>query len=144
MCAQEVEAQGVVGARDRTGRRLHVDLHLSGAARRVRPRHVEEGSPRDLDEPTLGIAGELVLPRRECPDEGLLHGILGRREVGTATDEDAQDPWDELAQLDLVHGHSASVGGAARNGRTSNHSWIGCPPAPGAADSSPASSIARS
>ena len=30
------------------------------------------------------------------------------------------------------------------NGRTSSHSWIGLPPAPGAADNSPASSIARS
>lgn len=36
------------------------------------------------------------------------------------------------------------VGGADRNGRTSSHSWIGVPPAPGAADSSPASSSARS
>ena len=44
----------------------------------------------------------------------------------------------------LVHGHWVTVGGAARNGRTSSHSWIGSPPAPGAADSSPASSIARS
>ena len=80
----------------------------------------------------------------ERPDERLLHGVLGRREVGTATDEDAQDPWDELAELDLVHGHSVTVGGSARKGRTSSHSWIGLPPAPGAADSSPASSIARS
>jgi len=37
-----------------------------------------------------------------------------------------------------------NVGGAAMKGRTSSHSWIGSPPAPGAADSSPASSIARS
>ena len=28
-----------------------------------------------------------------------------------------------------------TVGGALRNGRTSSHSWIGLPPAPGAADS---------
>ena len=39
---------------------------------------------------------------------------------------------------------SVTVGGALRNGRSSNHSWIGRPPAPGAADSSPASSSARS
>ena len=91
-----------------------------------------------------GSDGRLVLPRRQRPDERLLHGVLGRREVRTTTDEDAQDPWDELAELDLVHGHSATVGGAARKGRTSSHSWIGFPPAPGAADSSPASSIARS
>ena len=92
----------------------------------------------------VGSAGALVLPRRERPDERLLHGVLGRREVGAATDEDAQDLRDELAQLDVVHGHSVTVGGAVRKGRTSSHSWIGSPPAPGAADSSPASSIARS
>ena len=92
----------------------------------------------------LGSDGRLVLPRRERPDERLLHRVLGRREVGTATDEDAQDLRDELAQLDVVHGHSVTVGGAVRKGRTSSHSWIGSPPAPGAADSSPASSIARS
>jgi hypothetical protein len=40
--------------------------------------------------------------------------------------------------------HSVMVGGAARDGRTSSHSWIGFPPAPGAADSPPASSSARS
>ena len=92
----------------------------------------------------LGSDGQLVFPGGERPDERLLHRVLGRREVCTATDEDAQDLWDELAQLDIVHGHSVTVGGAARKGRTSSHSWIGSPPAPGAADSSPASSIARS
>ena len=47
---------------------------------------------------------------------------------------------------ELVHlsGHSVMVGGAARNGRSSSHSWIGSPPGPGAAESSPASSRARS
>ena len=40
--------------------------------------------------------------------------------------------------------HSVMVGSAARNGRTSSHSWTGLPPAPGAADNSPASSSARS
>ena len=38
--------------------------------------------------------------RRERPDERLLDGVLGRREVRTATDEDTQDLRDELAQLD--------------------------------------------
>ena len=92
----------------------------------------------------VGSAGDSSSHADERPDERLLHGVLGRREVRSATDEDAQDPWDELAQLDVVHGHWVTVGGAARKGRTSSHSWIGSPPAPGAADSSPASSIARS
>ena len=142
--AQEVEVQGVVGARHHTGRRLGVESDLSIATRRVRPGQVDERSPGDRDQPALGIGGQLVLPRGECPDERLLHRVLGRREVCTATDEDAQDLRDELAQLDVVHGHSVTVGGAVRKGRTSSHSWIGSPPAPGAADSSPASSIARS
>ena len=92
----------------------------------------------------VGSAGASRSQAREGPDERLLNGVLGRREVGAATDEDAQDPGDELAQLDVVHRHSVTVSGAVRNGRSSSHSWIGSPPAPGAADSSPASSIARS
>ena len=92
----------------------------------------------------VGSAGGSSRPRRERPDERLLHRVLGRREVGAATDEDAQHLRDEPAQLDVVHGQSVTVGGAVRNGRTSSHSWIGSPPAPGAADSSPASSTARS
>ena len=92
----------------------------------------------------VGSAGGSSSHADERPDERLLHRVLGRREVGAATDEDAQHLGDELAQLDVVHGHSVTVGGAVRKGRTSSHSWIGSPPAPGAADSSPASSIARS
>ena len=95
--AQEVEAQRVVGARDRAGRRFGVEFELSIAARGLRPRHVEEGSPSDRDEPPRGVGGQLVFPRGECPDERLLYGVLGSREVCTATDEDAQDPWHELA-----------------------------------------------
>ena len=147
--AQEVEAQRVVGARDRAGRRFGVESEFAVAARGFRPRHVEERSPRDRDEPSRPVGGHLVIPCRERPDERLLDGVLGGREVRTAADEDAQDTWDERAQLDAVRvrwerGHWVTVGGSAMKGRTSSHSWIGSPPAPGAADSSPASSIARS
>ncbi len=45
----------------------------------------------------VGSAGNSSSHAGERPDERLLHGVLGRREVCTATDEDAQDPWDELA-----------------------------------------------
>ena len=92
----------------------------------------------------LGSDGGSSSHASQRPDERLLHRVLGRREVGTATDEDAQDLRDELTQLDVVHGHSVTVGGAVRKGRTSSHSWIASPRAPGAAESSPASSIARS
>ena len=50
-----------------------------------------------------GSAGSVALPRGQRPDERLLHRVLGRREVRTATDEDAQDLGDELAELDVVH-----------------------------------------
>ena len=112
--AQEVEAQRVVGARDGAGGRCGVEPHLAVAARRVGPRHVEEGPPRDRDEPSGGVGRRLVLPRGERSDERLLHGVLGRREVGSATDEDAQHLWDELAELDLVDGHSVTVGGVGQ------------------------------
>ena len=45
----------------------------------------------------LGSAGNSSSQADERPDERLLHRVLGRREVCTATDEDAQDLWDELA-----------------------------------------------
>ena len=63
-----------------------------------------------------GSAGGSSSHADERPDERLLHGVLGRREVGTATDEDAQDLRDELAELDVVHGHSVTVGGAVEEG----------------------------
>jgi hypothetical protein len=95
--AQEVETQRVVGARRRAGRRFGVESELSIAARGVRPRHVEEGSPSDGDEPPRGVGGQLAFPSGERTDERLLHRVLGRREVCTATDEDAQHLWNELA-----------------------------------------------
>ena len=84
-------------------------------------------------------------------DEALLRsltprvlGILVRRGADFAAAEDPDHGGGEGPQQGLVHlRHSVMVGGAARNGRTSSHSWIGFPPAPGAADSSPASSMAR-
>ena len=90
-----------LGTTPRGGSRVDPDLPVATGG--VRPRQVEERPPRDRDQPALGIGGRVVLPRRERPDERLLHGVLGRREVGAATDEDAQDLRDELAQLDVVH-----------------------------------------
>ena len=144
MRAQEVDLQRVVVTRDHAGRRLGVIADFTVAARRLRPRHVEEGAPRHRDEPTGRVGRRVFVPRGEGPDERLLDRVLGRREVRAATDEDAQHVRDKRTQLDVVHGHSVTVGGSPMNGRTSSHSWIGSPPAPGAAESSPASSIARS
>ncbi len=88
-----------------------------------------------------GRLTHLVVTFREI---GGVSCVLGGHEVGAATDEGCERSGDECAPLQVVHGHSVTLGGAARNGRSSSHSWIGSPPAPGAADSSPASSIARS
>ena len=95
--------QRVVGARHHTGRRLDFESDLSVVTCRVRPRQVDECSPGDRDQPALGIGGRLLFPCRDGPDECLLDRVLGRREVGTATDEDAQDLGDELAEPDIVH-----------------------------------------
>src|SRR5207248_6848700 len=85
----------------------------------------------------------VIRPHPHGLDQGVLHGILGRREVGSAAAEDPDHRGGEGPQQDLIHlRYSVMVGGAAMNGRTSSHSWIGFPPAPGAADSSPASSSA--
>ena len=96
----------------------------------------------------LGSSGGWSRPRLDGSDQRLLDGVLRGREVRPAVDENRQHLGDQLPQLRLVHrtgGHySVTVVGEPMNGRTSSHSWIGLPPAPGAADNSPASSTARS
>lgn len=52
--------------------------------------------------------------------ERSLHGVLGRREVGPAPDEDTDHRGYEVPQQRLVHW--VTVGESARNGRTSSHS----------------------
>src|SRR5215471_6550262 len=136
MRAQEVELQRVVDARDGADRWLGLVANFAVATRRVGTCHVEEDPPRDGDEPSGRIGGWVVLPRGERACERLLYGVLGRREVGTATAEDAQHMGNELTKLEVDRRHCVTFGGSAMNGRSSNHSWIGSPLAPGAADSS--------
>jgi hypothetical protein len=77
-------------------------------------------------EPPLGVhEHESSGDRREHPlahglDQGVLHGVLGSREVGPAPDEDTDHRGYEIPQQRLVH--SVTVGESARNGRTSSHS----------------------
>ena len=47
-------------------------------------------------------------------------GVLGRREVRSAPDEDTDHRGHELPQQRLVH--SVNLGDSLRNGRTSSHS----------------------
>lgn len=141
---QEVQRERVVHrcARPRPG--LGVDEDLAASTGRIGAHGVEESAPRHRDQPALRVARRILRPHPQGFDERVLDGILGRREIRSAADEDADHRGDERAQQRLVHVYSVTVGGSDMNGRTSSHSWIGFPPAPGAADSSPASSSARS
>ena len=72
----------------------------------------------------LGSPRRVLRPGLHGGEQRLLDGVLGRREIGSATDEDTQDSGSELPQQ-LVVGllaHSVTVGGSVRNGRTSSHS----------------------
>ena len=71
-------------------------------------------------------------------DQRLLHGVLGRREVVPAPDEDTEHLRREVAQ-DLPRSLRAP-GTSSMTGRTSSHSWIGLPPLPGAFDTRAATS----
>jgi hypothetical protein len=136
----------------RSGRRLYLDPLLPVATGGLGAVGVEELAPGNRDQPALRVGRRPVRPGQRGLDECFLHGVLGRPDVDSATHEDADHRGSQLPQQQFVHhlicpgrsGHSVTVGGALRNGRTSSHSWIGLPPAPGAADSSPASASARS
>ena len=145
--AQKVQPQRVIGGFGRSGRRRVGHPQLAVAPRGVGSGQIDEATPRRGDQPALRIVGALVGPCLDGPDQRLLHGVLGGGEVGPAVDEGRQDAGDQAPQRGLIHrvgGHySLTVVAALRNGRTSSHSWIGLPPAPGAADNSPASSTAR-
>src|SRR4051794_29078429 len=118
MRAEKVEPQRVVRIECRIDWRLYLHGELPPPSRRLGPGGVEEAAPRDRDEPCLRIAWWIVRPGCQCPDQGLLHGILGRRETGAAPDEDADHRGHELPNQRLVH--SVIVGDSVRNGRTSS------------------------
>ena len=150
MRAQEVELQRVIhGRRSGPGGGSSGHPELAAAPRGVGSGEIDEAAPRRGDQPALGVVGALrIRPCLDGADQRFLDGVLGGREVRPAVDEGRQDARDQVPQLRLVHRvdghHSVMVVGAPMNGRTSSHSWIGLPPAPGAADNSPANSTARS
>ncbi len=69
-------------------------------------------------------------------DQRLLDGVLGRREVVPATDEDTEHLRGQLPQQRFVH--SSPV--LHMTGRTSSHSWIGLLSLPGADETRAATS----
>ncbi|CAM5360631.1 hypothetical protein SVIOM342S_09131 [Streptomyces violaceorubidus] len=144
--AQEVQLERVVHVRGGPGRRLLLDAVLAPPAGGLGAGRVEEPPPGHGDQPPLRVPGRVGRPGADRLDQRVLDRVLGRREVGSAADEGGQHAGREAPDQGLVHrrDHSVTVGCAPMNGRSSSHSWIGFPPAPGAADSSPASSTARS
>ena len=72
---------------------------LAAPTGRLRPGRVEEPAPRHGDQPGPGIAWRVGGPAAQGLDEGVLHGVLGRGEVGSAADEDADHLRDERPQV---------------------------------------------
>ena len=64
---------------------------------------VEEPTPRHGDQPAFGVPRRVVRPHAHGLDQRILHGVLGRREVGSATDEDPGSRWGEGPQQGPVH-----------------------------------------
>ena len=91
--AQEVQLERVVGCLARAGRGLALDPCLAVPPRGLGPGGVEELAPGDRDQPALGIPGRIVRPPAQGFDQGFLHGVLGRREVSSATAEDRRSRW---------------------------------------------------
>ncbi len=107
-----------------------VDPFLSPPSGSLGTLGVDQLAAGDPQEPRLRVVGRIVGPVADRLDEGLLHGVLGRREVCSATDEDAQDlrrqrPHQVVHPV-FVHAavltYSAVACSSAKNGRTSSHS----------------------
>ena len=113
MGAQEVELQGVGPLIDRAclgrARRWLPATRASRASRelsaRVASRNLRQAAV--INQP-FGSAGGSVGHVASARTRRLLHGVLGRREVGSATDEDTGDRGNQLPQQGFVH--SATVG----------------------------------
>jgi hypothetical protein len=109
VCAQEVQLQRVVDILGRAGCRLGENALLPTSPSGVGADQIQELPPRHGDEPTLGVRRRIGVPAADCDHQRLLHGVLGRREVGSATDEDPKHCGDQLPQLVA---HSVTVGAA--------------------------------
>ena len=103
MGAQEEQLQRVVRGLGRSGRRLDLDPLLPVATRGLGAVGVEELAPGHRDQPALRVGGRPVRPGQRGLDECFLHGVLGRREVDSATHEDADHRGSQLPQQQFVH-----------------------------------------
>ena len=118
--AQEVQLEGVVGYLARAGLGLALDERLPVPSGGIGAGAVEELAPGDRDQPALRVPGRVVGPHPHGLDQGILHGILGRREVSSATDEDADHGGGEGPQQGLVD-HRVSVRDGRRRGKERAH-----------------------
>lgn len=121
--------QRVVGALGGTRHGLREQTCLPATPRVVGADEIQELAPRHGDEPALWIVRRIGGPAADHRAQSLLNGVLGRREVGSATDEDTQHsgyefPKQAAERLGAARlaGHSVTVGGAVRNGLSSSHS----------------------
>jgi hypothetical protein len=76
---------------------------LTPASGGVRPRRIEEPVPGHGDQPALRVSRRVGLPDADRLDERVLHGVLGRRKIGSATDEDSEHARCEAPEQGLVH-----------------------------------------
>ena len=104
--AQEVQLQRVVHLGARPGRRLVVDELLAPPSGGVGAGGVEELAPGHGDQPALGVPRRVVRPHPHGLDQRLLDGVLGRREVGSAADEDPDHGGGEGPQQGGIHTRS--------------------------------------
>jgi hypothetical protein len=102
MAAAAQQEQGVVRLLGGALCGFVVDPFLPAASGRLGALRVDQLAAGDAQEPRLRVVGRVVRPVPDRLDERLLHGVLGRREVCSATDEDAQDLWRQRPDL-LVH-----------------------------------------
>nr|BFF22481.1 hypothetical protein GCM10025732_04460 [Glycomyces mayteni] len=111
MAAAAQQQERVVGLPCRSRRGLAPDCDLAERPRGGRAARVEELAPRDGDEPPLRVVGGVAVPAPQGLQERVLDGVLGRREVGSAADEDAQHLRGEVPQQVVTdHGYSTVEG----------------------------------
>ena len=104
MRAQEVQLERVVHRLGPGRARARSSTRSSRrAAGGVGAGGVEELAPGHGDQPALRVPRRVVRPDAHGLDQRVLHGVLGRREVGSATDEDADHAGGEGPQQGLVH-----------------------------------------
>jgi hypothetical protein len=101
--AQEVQVKRVVRHLARAGHGLAVSEYLAVPSGGTGSGGVKELTPGHGDQPALGVSRRALRPPAHGFDHGVLHGVLGRLEVGSAADEDPDHDGGEGPQQGLIH-----------------------------------------